>query len=444
MNHNLIITLFCSFTCLMFSQQEEPDAIALAEDQFQDSFYESLKQKGIENYDKAILSLQKCMEIDSLQPDVYYELGKNYFKRREFELSEKNYKKATELNPDNKWYWSGWLDVLLQTRQYADAEVVLNKLIAMDVHYQDELVSVYMYTHQYQNALDLINEMNDFLGKSERRTQIKSQILSMSAFKVNEKEPLLENIQKNPKEEVHYISLMNLYLQKGEVDEAFKVAQQLAEAIPNSEWSQVSLFKFYLDENNPIEAIKSMHKVLASSGIDHQIKHRIFNEFLIFTFKNPNFHPELEAATRYFLNDKEVFVMNEMAKFFHQKNDIQWASYYYEIASNQRPDHLETYLLWYPLLMTQNKVSLLAKSVTEALDLFPLQPELYFYAAWAQNQQNNFNQAIEFLETGLDYILDSPTLEIQFYQQIVLSYEGLGDVVKKNKFLEKVKSLQTQ
>lgn len=444
MNRNFIITLFCFFTCVMFSQQEEPDAIALADDQFQISFYESLKQKGIENYDKAILSLQKCVALDSLQPDVYYELGKNYFKRREFQLSEKNFEKATQLNPENKWYWAGWYDVLIQTRKYAEAESVLNKLIALDAQYKEELVSVYMYSQQYEKALNLINEMNDEMGKSERRTQIKSQILSMSAFKIKEKEILLDMIEKNPKEEIHYISLMNLYIQNGDDDHAFEVAKKLSKEIPQSEWAHISLFKFYLEENKPNDAIKSMNKVLASVGIDSQIKHRIFNEFLVYTFSNPSFHSELEASTRYFLDDKNIFVMKEVAKFFHQKNDVQWASYYYEIAANQRPNDLETYLLWYPLLMTQNNVSLMSKSVTESLELFPLQPELYFYAGWAQNQQKNFKKAIETLEIGLDYIIDFPSLEMQFYQQLAVSYEGLGNVAKKDQFLQKANSLQNK
>ena len=37
--------------------QTEPEDIAIDSDQFQDYFYEAIKQKGIENYDKAIESL---------------------------------------------------------------------------------------------------------------------------------------------------------------------------------------------------------------------------------------------------------------------------------------------------------------------------------------------------------------------------------------------------
>ena len=49
----LFLLLLCNPTSLL--AQTEPEDVALAKDDFQDSFFESLKQKGIENYDKAII-----------------------------------------------------------------------------------------------------------------------------------------------------------------------------------------------------------------------------------------------------------------------------------------------------------------------------------------------------------------------------------------------------
>ena len=49
------------FTFLLFSfgnhlfAQDNPDAIALVDDQLENNFYEAVKQRGIENYDKAIV-----------------------------------------------------------------------------------------------------------------------------------------------------------------------------------------------------------------------------------------------------------------------------------------------------------------------------------------------------------------------------------------------------
>jgi len=57
----LFAFLLFSFGNQLFAQ-ENSDDITLVDNQIEDNFYEALKQRGIENYDKAIVSVQKCIE----------------------------------------------------------------------------------------------------------------------------------------------------------------------------------------------------------------------------------------------------------------------------------------------------------------------------------------------------------------------------------------------
>ncbi|MDV7395725.1 hypothetical protein RZS08_30325, partial [Arthrospira platensis SPKY1] len=74
--------------------QEEPDAIALAEDQFQEAFFESIKQKGIENYDKAIAQLYVCLSLNESKAVVHQELGRNYLKLKKYAEAETAFQEA--------------------------------------------------------------------------------------------------------------------------------------------------------------------------------------------------------------------------------------------------------------------------------------------------------------------------------------------------------------
>lgn len=66
--------------CPMFvGAQVNPDEIALKNDEFENHFYESLKQKAIENYDKAIAEMQQCIAIQPKNAALYNELGKIFF-----------------------------------------------------------------------------------------------------------------------------------------------------------------------------------------------------------------------------------------------------------------------------------------------------------------------------------------------------------------------------
>ena len=51
----------------------------MADDVFENHFYEALKHKATENYDLAINELNKCLSKSPENETVFYELGKNYF-----------------------------------------------------------------------------------------------------------------------------------------------------------------------------------------------------------------------------------------------------------------------------------------------------------------------------------------------------------------------------
>src|SRR5690606_33027507 len=106
--------------------------------------------------------------------------------------------------------------------------------------------------------------------------------------------------------------------------------KKLEKEIPDSDWAQVSLFKFHLNNNDGIKASESMFKILGSDKIDRKIKHRVMNEFLIFANNNPKFEGELEKAIGYFEDDREVNVAKEVGKFFFSKKNYARAGQYFE------------------------------------------------------------------------------------------------------------------
>ena len=152
---------FIFFFGILFSAsllaQTEPDAIALADDDFQNSFYESLLQKGIENYDKAITALEKCNKLQPENDVVFFEMGKNYLAQKKYKDAYDYFEKATKINPKNQWYWVGMYDVCYETKDFNQAIVIVTKLIEFKKSYKEDLVSLYMNTQQFDKALTLIN-----------------------------------------------------------------------------------------------------------------------------------------------------------------------------------------------------------------------------------------------------------------------------------------------
>jgi len=153
-------------------------------------------------------------------------------------------------------------DVCYDTHDYNQSIVIVQKLIEFKPDYKEDLVSLYMNTQQFDKALDLINELNQNVGKSDKRELYKAQILKDAKYQGSEKANLIEQIKKNPKDEASYVALIYMYSQSNQEEKALEIAKQLEANIPTSDWAQVSLFKFHLNNNDGEKAVKAMNIVL--------------------------------------------------------------------------------------------------------------------------------------------------------------------------------------
>ena len=421
--------------------QEEPNNIVVIDDGFQDHFYEALKQKSIENYDKAIQSLEKCKEIQPENAVVYFELGKNYLAQKKYKDAYDNFEKVTQMDPQNRWAWVGMYDVCYETHDYNQAIVIVEKLVEFKADYKEDLTSLYMNTQQFDKALELINELNEKVGKSDKRELYKADILKDAKYQSAEKNHLLDQIKKFPKEESNYIALIYMYSQSNHEEKVLEIAKKLEKEIPTSDWAQVSLFKFHLNNNDGDNAVKAMNIVLPSQKIDSKIKHRILNEFLIFAKNNPKYEADLDKAIAYFDNDKEVKVAKEIAKFYYAKANWEKAVKYFEMHLKSNSEEVETQILLLQAYTEKQDFMTLGKNAEYLAQLFPTQPQFYYYAGLAYNQTGNFKKAASTLETGLDFVIDDTALEINFNIQLGEAYNGLGDVKKKEKYFIKANEL---
>ncbi|WP_298136106.1 tetratricopeptide repeat protein [Flavobacterium sp.] len=421
--------------------QTEPEEIASVSDDFENYFFESLKQKGIENYDKAIDALERCKDLQPNNGVVYFELGKNYLSQKKYKEAYDNFEKATEIDPKNRWAWVGMYDVCYDTSDFNQAIIIVEKLVEFKVDYKEDLVSLYMKTQQFDKALLLINELNETVGKSEKRELYKADILKDAKYQGSEKADLLEKIKKNPKEESNYVELIYMYSKSNQEEKALEVAKQLEKEIPTSDWAQVSLFKFHLNNNDGDKAVKAMNIVLGSLKIDKKIKHRILNEFLIFSRNNPKYEADLEKAISYFEDDKEVQVAKEIGKFYQNKKDWINATKYYEKHLSSVKEDMETILLLLQAYTESANFEKLAKVSEDQMQLFPTQPQLYYYNGLANNQLKNYKKAKDALESGIDFVLDDVALEINFNIQFGEAFSGLGDMKKKELYFTKANEL---
>lgn len=437
----LFAFLLFSFGNHLFAQ-ENPDSIALVEDQLENNFYEAVKQRGIENYDKAIVSIQKCIEKEPKNAAFQYELGKNYLSLKNYVDAESAFKKAVELDNKQRWYWNGLYDVYYQTKDYQKSIPIVEKLIEFDPNMKEDLVSLFMNTNQHGKALDLLKDMESKSKLTSTMEFYKLKIQESNNYSKPQKEQLEEAIKKNPKVEQNYIDLIVLYTSFNQEDKAFEVAKQLEKEIPNSDWAHVSLVKFHLNNNDGDNASKSMFKILDNDRMDLKIKHRVFNEFLIFAYKNPAYLKDIDKAIPYFDIDREINVAKELAKFFWNKNDLEKTVYYFEKGLKKNPEDVDVMELYLEALIQKQDYQLVTRRADDYIESFPTQADFYFYSGLGYNQLKEYKKAKNILENGLDFVIENKVLEANFYKQLIISCENLNDSATKQMYTNKLKQLQ--
>ena len=86
----------------------------------------------------------------------------------------------------------------------------------------------------------------------------------------------------------------------------------------------------------------------------------------------------------------------------------------------------------------ENTLDELLKYAEEGIALFPAQPFVYLIKGKTLNNQKKYKKALLSLQDGIDFVIEDK-LEVDFYLEMAISYNGLGDFKNEKKFIEKSK-----
>ena len=443
-----IVLLFVGILCmpqLHFAQVDfnkvPNDDLGNMEDEFQEHFFEALKQKGIENYDRAVTSLLQCINLESTHPIVFFELGKNYVMLKNFGAAEDAFKKAIALDEENEWYRDGLYGVYLDTKEYDKAIRTLKSLIKYHPDYKKDLANVYYQNKNYKEALNVLDELDAEEGQSKLRDRLRNTIYNITGADKDRIQNIKHKITNDPQNEDNYLSLIYRYSELGDKKKAFETAKELLKIKPESHLVHLALYKYYLDANEESKAIESMKVVVKSKTVKPEAKAKVLNDFVNFVKDNPQYEGDLLEVTTMVSDDNTGKSDVELAKYYLQKNNKEKALAHYKIALEKEPDSfsmIKSVLLLYIDLNQFEKASELS---SQALETYPAQPILYLANGVANNNLNRPKDAIESLEMGVDYVIDNVIMEVDFYKQLSIAYRMTNNITKSNAFANKAQKL---
>lgn len=443
----ILLFFFGFFMGLNSTAQIENDSLPKSitpplEIQFQNYFYEGLKQKGIDNYNKAIDAFVKCAELFPERAVIFYELGDLFFKTKSYQRSESNLKRAIDLEANNFWFKEKLYHLYVHQNNYNKAIETVKSLLYKDKDYEEDLVNLYASAGQYDEAIAQIEILDKRYGYQEKRDQTRIEIYKRTQNQKGHIKFLKNRLKESPENEQNFLNLIFTLSQYNLKEDAFSTAKSFLKNHPKSHIAHVALYKFYMDAEDYNNAISSMKIVTSSNVLEPYLKVKVLSDFMRFVQKNPEYKEILLEVQPAESLDTSSRSNLEWGQYFLEQNKIDKALEFYEKVLEETPENLAVIKTVAKLYLQTKQYNQAVDFTTDQLELFPTQLELYLVYGTSQMALKEWNQALEMLEIGLDYIFEDNEVAVQYYNLIAELYKNQNNIKKSKAFSDKAKSMQ--
>ena len=186
---------FC-LSSAIWCQEEESAELFLEEytDEFQNLFFEALKQKGIQNYDRAV---DKLLECKNLQPDnvvIDFELARAYYLDGKYNLAQGYAILALEKEPANYWYLEHFVSIMDKQGNTIDA--FADRIPLSNTILKENLARIYFAKRKFDEALQQLESLPKTAAvnslKQKVEDSLQQKVIGRNT-KIEEKAPVSES-----------------------------------------------------------------------------------------------------------------------------------------------------------------------------------------------------------------------------------------------------------
>ncbi len=155
-----------------YAQEEESAEVYLEEytDEFQENFFEGLKQKGIQNYDRAIDLFLKCKQLEPDNSVVDYELAKAYLQDKKYIQAQQYAVEALLSEPTDYWYLDNLLTIL--DKQGSPWTSIKEQIPYENDKLRENMAVSFFKMKKYEEALAVLKEIDNAPLTSELTRKI--------------------------------------------------------------------------------------------------------------------------------------------------------------------------------------------------------------------------------------------------------------------------------
>jgi len=410
---------------------------------YKNNFYEALRLKTVGDFQESQKILEWCITERPNDDAVLFLLSTYAESNLKFSKAKEYIDRACLIDPKNIWYVELKAKIQITLDDIVGAEQSYAQMVAHDPYNREWLYyysEILIFGAKYDKALEILNRLINEIGP------IPELIFQRNALYLELNLPeemtasLILLIEQNPENPDFSSMLVQYFIENNRLSEVEDILNKMLTQNPENASLHVGMADVYFAKGNKIasyqellkafligtlNADKSVNVLLSIIESEREIPKEVIDLALLLQNQHPeNFmtHAILGDIYKRQGNDKEA--VKEYAKSLEIKKDN------YQLW-------LEVVAMNYSLYDYKNAL----KYAEFALNLFPSQPQIYYYAGMSALHLKSYGDANAYIDAGKDYIGRDRLMQAQFELALAEIQFSQNKVPQGRKYLEISESL---
>jgi len=429
MNKIFKLFVFSLYMTVSFAQESTMGA---QDRKYCKTYFLAEKYKFLEDYELSAEKYKECININPDEAAAFFELAKLLFLSSNLQDAENYAVRATELDQENKWYFYFLAQLYRYQFNYkkeAETWEMLTIIEPLNLDYYFESALAYLEHKNYKKALKVLNNYEKKVAFSDHIFLLKSKIFEEQGDDKKQLKYLERGIEKFPKSILLLEEIAQYYIKTSEYILANTIYKKIVTIDPTNSTALLASYTILSNQKKIEEEKKVLTQIINSDKIDELKKQELILDILTKEDKLILYYEYIPNLIQgcILLYPETAFFYNILADFYALDQQYVLARDYYlkAIAFDSNSSILWERAIYMSLLEQDYKKTIIDSKL--AIDLFPLQGNLYYYKGLAEFYEKRYKESIKTLNNAIIYVLDDAWLLSGIYETLGNNYHALAE-----------------
>jgi len=408
--------------------------------QFTFLYSEGLKYEMLGNTELSKELFKKCLSISKGSSASAYELADLYLKESKLDSARIFSEYCLNIVPNNEWYLLQRATIAQGQNDITRYNSIYSRLASLfpeNLDYNFELAIILYKKKKYDEALKILDNIEETVGVNEDVSNLKNQIFFEQKSFDSLQAELLKLKVFFPDSVKYMDQLAEFYLNTNQSDKAFSLYNNILNVDKENIYAKYGLAILYSKVSMFSKGYDYLKDVLDTDILDIGKKESVSQSYLN-SPENSLTREDINFIYQKLIDDKNIGIdiINGYLAFLFKSKDLTKTEIIAKYSIKNKPENFWGWDYLFNVFIVQSRYEEMNSFALKAIEFFPNNGQIYFYTGYSYFILRKFNEAIKYFETGLDYAVDNMNLQLQFILYLAESYHSIGKHAKSDSYFD--------